>query len=132
MVIMAATTVLPRPTTVAARHPVRDARTWVVGCSTVALGPMVVVHIAGQGIVDPVAQPISHYAFVPTGYQMILLGSVLLAIASIAIATTMIGRARRSGDVRLGLPAVLLVSFAVAMLLVGLVPTDPPGTTVLT
>lgn len=137
MVIMAVTTALP--TSPVSRGPAatspgrtRGAQPWVVGCSAVALGPMVVVHLVGNGIVDPVVQPISHYAFVPTGYQMILIGSILLATAAIAIATVMVGHAHRAGAARLGLPAALLVSFAVAMLLVGLVPTDPPGTTELT
>ena len=138
---MAATTVLPRTATATptveredgtVRSRIRQAQTWVVACSAVALGPMVEVHVVGNGIIDPVVQPISHYAYVPTGYQMILIGSVLLAAAAIAIAVVMMGHARRSPGTRLGLPAALLVSFAVAMLLVGLVPTDPPGSTALT
>lgn len=104
----------------------------MVGCSAVALGPMVVVHLVGNGIIDPIVQPISHYAYVPFGYLMILVGSVLLATAALAIATVMLGHVRRSAAAGLRLPAALLISFAVAMLLVGLVPTDPPGTTVLT
>lgn len=104
----------------------------MVGCSAVALGPMVVVHLQGNGIVDPIVQPISHYAYVPYGYLMILVGSVLLATAALAIAAVMLGNLRRSGAAGLRVPAALLASFAIAMLLVGLVPTDPPGTTVLT
>lgn len=103
------------------------ARHWVLLCSALALVPMIEVHMVGIGAVDPVVQPVSHYAFVPTGYWMILIGSLLLAIAASAIAVAMV----RIGDRRLRVSAVLLVSFAVAIILVGIFPTDPPGTVAL-
>ncbi|MFW6597088.1 DUF998 domain-containing protein [Propionibacteriaceae bacterium Y2011] len=104
---------------------------WVLGCSAVALLPMVAVHLAGAERVDPIDQPISHYAFVPTGYEMILLGSVLLAVAALAIGTAIARtarRAQRSGRAGLIAPALLLGTFVVAMMLVGVFPTDRPGT----
>lgn len=101
-----------------------SARQWVVLCGILAAVPMIEVHLVGAGLVDPIVQPISHYAYVPTGYWMILLGSILLAISASAISWAMV----RTGDKRLRLPALLLVTFVVAIMIVGIVPTDMPGT----
>lgn len=97
---------------------------WVVGLSTAALAPMITVHLLGAGIIDPVEQPISHYVFVPGGYAMVFIGSFLLAFSAISIARGLL-RSRTPG---LQLPARLLITFAVAMSLVGIFPTDPPDT----
>lgn len=100
------------------------AQRWVIGSAAAALAPMVAVHVAGNGTIDPIEQPISQYAFVFGGFWMILIGSILLAGSAIVIAGAMLHRARA----QLAIPAGLLVSFAVAMLLVGFFPTDPAGT----
>ena len=97
---------------------------WVVGLSTAALIPMITVHLLGAGAIDPIEQPISHYVFVPGGYAMVFIGSFLLAFSAISIARGLL-RSRTPG---LQLPARLLITFAVAMSLVGIFPTDPPDT----
>lgn len=97
---------------------------WVAACASVALVPMIIVHVVGVGLVDPIIQPVSHYVYVPGGYLMVLLGSVTLAAAAVALARGL----GRSGLDRMVLPQRLLISFALAMILVGLLPTDPPGT----
>lgn len=97
---------------------------WVAACASVALVPMIIVHVVGVGLVDPIIQPVSHYAYVPGGYPMVLLGSITLAAAALALSRGL----GRSGFDRMVLPQRLLISFAVAMILVGLLPTDPPGT----
>lgn len=97
---------------------------WVVGLSAAALVPMVVVHFVGAGVIDPIQQPISHYVFVPGGYAMVFIGSFLLAFSALSIARGLL-RSRTAG---LELPARLLITFAVAMSLVGIFPTDPPDT----
>ncbi len=101
-----------------------SARQWVILCGALAAAPMIEVHMVGAGKVDPIVQPISHYAYVPTGYWMILLGSILLALSASAISWAML----RTGDQRLRMPAMLLVSFVVAIMIVGIFPTDLPGT----
>lgn len=104
----------------------------VATLSLISLVPMAVLHLTGTGL-NPVAAPISHYVFVPGGYPMVLLGSLLLAGCGLVIAADLIrryGSARRPGSARRRGPlaaAGLLISFAVALILVGLFPTDPPG-----
>ncbi|MFC7623578.1 DUF998 domain-containing protein [Microlunatus sp. GCM10028923] len=98
----------------------------VATLSLISLVPMAVLHLTGTGL-NPVVAPISHYVFVPGGYLMVLLGSLLLAGCGLVIAADLI---RRYGSVRARGPlaaAGLLISFAVALILVGLFPTDPPG-----
>ncbi|GAB3766219.1 DUF998 domain-containing protein [Microlunatus parietis] len=98
----------------------------VATLSLISLVPMAVLHVTGTGL-NPVVAPISHYVFVPGGYPMVLLGSLLLAGCGLVIAADLI---RRYGSARARGPlaaAGLLISFAVALILVGLFPTDPPG-----
>lgn len=97
---------------------------WVVGLSTAALAPMVAVHLLGASAIDPIKQPISHYVFVPGGYAMVFIGSFLLAFSAISIARGLL----QSHTPGLQLPARLLITFAIAMSLVGIFPTDPPDT----
>lgn len=91
--------------------------------SVLALVPMVVGHVSGAGTVDPVADPISYYAFVPWGYQAVGAGALLLAVCGIVLAH----RLTRQSQPRAQVGAVMMLSFAAAMLLVGIFPTDPPG-----
>ncbi|PRZ05622.1 uncharacterized protein DUF998 [Isoptericola sp. CG 20/1183] len=89
----------------------------------VALGAMVVAHVLGAGIVDPVIDPVSFYAFVPGGGEAILLGGTVLALVGLVV----VGRAYRTGLATGPLPGAAMMVFAVAMVLVGVFPTDPPG-----
>lgn len=129
---MIMTITAPAPTTDSLSSvavPATPERVWqgtraVVGLSVAALFPMIAVHLFGAGSIDPIEQPISHYVFVPGGYAMVFIGSFLLAFSAISIARGLL-RSRTPG---LQLPARLLITFAVAMALVGIFPTDPPDT----
>jgi hypothetical protein len=89
-----------------------------------ALLPMVGAHVLGASVVDPVLHPISWYAFVPGGGEMILAGGVILAVLGLILTVRMYRAGLAVGPV----PAVAMIVFAVAMVLVGAFPTDPPGT----
>ncbi|MFV2144540.1 DUF998 domain-containing protein [Isoptericola sp. G70] len=89
----------------------------------VALGAMVAAHVLGAGVVDPVVDPVSFYAFVSGGGEAILLGGTVLALVGLVV----VARAYRSGLAVGPLPGAAMVVFAVAMVLVGVFPTDPPG-----
>lgn len=102
---------------------------WLWGCVIVALVPMIATHLIGATTVNPFTQPISHYVFVPGGYLMVAIGSFALAISALVVAIGLLrSRLRNPG---LGWASVLLIGFAVAMSLVGIFPTEPPGTEVL-
>jgi hypothetical protein len=89
-----------------------------------ALLPMVGAHVLGASVVDPVLHPISWYAFVPGGGEMILAGGVILAVLGLILTVRMYRAGLAVGPV----PAVAMILFAIAMVLVGAFPTDPPGT----
>ncbi|MEV0949137.1 DUF998 domain-containing protein [Promicromonospora sp. NPDC050249] len=89
-----------------------------------ALLPMVAAHVVGASAVDPVLDPISWYAFVPGGGELILAGGLVLAVLGLILMVRMY----RSGLAVGPVPAVAMIVFAVAMVLVGAFPTDPPGT----
>ncbi|WP_275003844.1 DUF998 domain-containing protein [Promicromonospora iranensis] len=89
-----------------------------------ALLPMVAAHVVGASVVDPVLDPISWYAFVPGGGELILAGGLVLAALGLILTVRMY----RSGLAVGPVPAVAMILFAVAMVLVGAFPTDPPGT----
>ncbi len=97
-----------------------------------ALVPMVIIHVTGTAL-NPLTAAISHYVYLPGGYLMVLLGSVLLAGCGLVIAIELIRRppADRgwtgADERRRRIAAGLLISFAAALALVGLFPTDPPG-----
>lgn len=79
---------------------------------------------------NPLLAPISHYVYQPAGYPMVLLGSLLLAGCGMVIAADLIRRSTGQNgrdDRRRRWAAGLLISFAVALTLVGLFPTDPAG-----
>ncbi|MFI9489085.1 DUF998 domain-containing protein [Promicromonospora sp. NPDC052451] len=113
------------------RHPEQpatpvDARsTRAVGWfGATALLPMVAAHVVGASVVDPVLDPISWYAFVPGGGELILAGGVTLAVLGLLLTVRMYRAGLAVGPV----PAAAMIVFAVAMVLVGAFPTDPPGT----
>lgn len=89
-----------------------------------ALLPMVAAHVVGASAVDPVLDPISWYAFVPGGGEMILAGGLVLAVLGLILMVRMYRTGLAVGPV----PAAAMIVFAVAMVLVGAFPTDPPGT----
>lgn len=108
----------PRPDQ-AGRRSVRG-----VGWSGLAaLAAMAAAHTLGAGVVDPLVDPVSFYAFVPGGGEAILLGGTILAV----IGVVLVVRAYRAGLATGRAPAVAMATFAVAMVLVGVFPTDPPG-----
>ncbi|MFC8798241.1 DUF998 domain-containing protein [Promicromonospora sp. NPDC057138] len=89
-----------------------------------ALLPMVAAHVVGASAVDPVLDPISWYAFVPGGGELILAGGVVLAVLGLILTVRMY----RAGLAVGAVPALAMIVFAIAMVLVGAFPTDPPGT----
>lgn len=97
-----------------------------------ALVPMAVVHFTGASL-NPITAAISHYVHLPAGYPMVLLGSLLLGGCGLVLAIELIRRppADRgwtpADDRRRHVAAGFLISFAVALIVVGLFPTDPPG-----
>lgn len=92
--------------------------------SATALLPMVAAHVVGASVVDPVLDPISWYAFVPGGGELILAGGLILAVLGLLLSVRMYRAGLAVGPV----PAVAMILFAVSMILVGAFPTDPPGT----
>ncbi len=104
----------------------------VATLALISLVPMAVSHLTGAAL-NPVSAPISHYVYLPGGYPMVLLGALLLAGCGAVLAADLIRRSvRTAGPVdpefrRHRLAAGLLISFAVALTVVGVFPTDPPG-----
>jgi hypothetical protein len=97
----------------------------VTTCVIVALLPLGFLHVNGIGAIDPLTDTISDYVFVPGGYALLGMAALSLAVASFVLAAGL----RRAGLPRPGLPAALLVSAAVALVLVAVFPTHYPGTT---
>lgn len=89
-----------------------------------ALLPMIGAHVLGASVVDPVLDPISWYAFVPGGGEMIIAGGVILAVLGLILTVRMYRAGLAVGLV----PAGAMIVYAVSMVLVGAFPTDPPGT----
>ncbi|WP_277212767.1 DUF998 domain-containing protein [Isoptericola croceus] len=101
----------------------RDSVRTVGWSGALALAAMVAAHVLGAAVVDPVLDPVSFYAFVPGGGEAILLGGTVLAVVGMVL----VARAYRTGLAAGPLPGVAMIVFAVAMVLVGVFPTDPPG-----
>jgi hypothetical protein len=102
-----------------------------IGITLAALAPLPVLlgQWAGTGL-NPLTSPISQYVHLPGGYQLVLLGSLLLAGCGAMIGLDLLRRPRTSrdrSDLHRLLAAALLLSFAAALTVVGLVPTDPHG-----
>ena len=94
----------------------------VLCCAIVTLIPMGLLHTSGIGWVDPLTRTISDYIVVPGGYALLGVAAISLAVAGAVLA----GGLRRSGLARPELPAVLLRSGSVALVLVALFPTHHP------
>ena len=100
----------------------RSSRTASWFGATAAL-TIVAAHFIGAAV-DPVLDPISWYAFTPGGGELILAGGVTLAVLGLILTARMY----RSGLALGPVPAAAMIVFAIAMVLVGAFPTDPPGT----
>jgi hypothetical protein len=112
---------------VAGREPRKSmwaGETAVAGGVAFALLSLALLHVMGSGTLDPLTRTISDYVFLPGGYT-------LLGLAGIAIATAsfVLSRGLRRGDLPdAGPPAGLLLSVAVALVLVAIFPTHDPRT----
>ncbi|MGI5129383.1 DUF998 domain-containing protein [Pseudonocardia sp. CA-107938] len=95
----------------------------VVGFVATAAVAGAALHVAGSGPVDPLRTVISDYVMVPGGYALLALAAVALAAASLALSVGL----RRSGLPHPALPAALLVTGAIGLLVAGAVPTNLPG-----
>lgn len=94
----------------------------VTAFAALALVPMIVAHVIGAEVVNPLLDPISWYAFVPGGALMITIGGSLLAVLGQLLMVRMYRRRLVHGPV----PAVAMIIFSVALVLVGICHTDPP------
>lgn len=111
----------------AGRSRFRASSTRVAGwLAAAALVPMVIAHTIGAATVDPLIDPISWYAFVPGGGEMIMVGGTILAVLGLILTVRMY----RAGLVTGPGPAITMVVYALAMIMVGVFPTDPPDTAV--
>ncbi|MCE3554985.1 DUF998 domain-containing protein [Pseudonocardia sp. RS11V-5] len=91
----------------------------------VAVWAVAVLHVAGalhSPVVDPLVHTVSDYVLLPGGHLVLGIAAAALALA----ATVLAGAAARAGASRA--PVGLLASWAVAMVVAGVVPTNAPGT----
>lgn len=107
------------------------ARTWsgaglAAGLVLFALVPMTVLHVIGAAVIDPFHTTISDYVGVPGGFALLAVAAAALAVACTALSAAL----RPAGLPRAVTPANLLVSGAVALVIVALFPTNYPGTPV--
>ncbi|WP_345416882.1 DUF998 domain-containing protein [Pseudonocardia xishanensis] len=108
-------------TAVAAGPPA--VRTVVQAAVGVAVWAIAVLHVAGvAGAVDPLRHTVSDYVVLPGGHLVLGIAAAAMALAGAALATA----CHRRGTGRL--PVLLLGSWAVAMAVAGIFPTNPPGT----
>jgi hypothetical protein len=112
----------------AGREPRRS--TWggetaVGACVAIALLALALLHVTGSGTLDPLDRTISDYVFLPGGYALLGLAGVALAVASFVLARGL----HRGALPDPGPPGALLVSVAVALVLVAVFPTHDPATT---
>jgi Protein of unknown function (DUF998) len=110
----------------------RNARgtTWagentVVVCVAGAFLSLLVLHVTGNGTLDPLSRTISDYVFLPGGYALLGVAGLALAVASIVLAAGL----RRGALPDAGPPSALLMSMAGALALVTVFPTHDPATT---
>ncbi|OLT22280.1 hypothetical protein BJF78_07785 [Pseudonocardia sp. CNS-139] len=118
-----------RMTTTGGAGPRSGGATWageaiVTTCVIVALLPMVVLHVTGIGAVDPLHHVISDYVFQPGGYALLGIAALCLGGGTVVLAAGL----RHAGLPRPRLPFALLVSVAVAFVLVAVFPTHAAGT----
>ncbi|MCE0767563.1 DUF998 domain-containing protein [Pseudonocardia kujensis] len=110
-------------------RPARRALTFpaalVAAGVAVAAWAVVVLHVAGalhSPAVDPLVHTVSDYVLLPGGHLVLAIAAAALALA----ATVLAGAAARAGASRA--PVALLASWAAAMVVAGVVPTNVPGT----
>lgn len=94
---------------------------WGAGVAAATVGA---AHVAGAGVVDPVDDPVSFYAFVPGGALLVLVACLTLGLLGVVL----VARGHAAGLLSGPVPVVAIGVFAVSMVLIGLFPTDPPGT----
>ncbi|WP_418277256.1 DUF998 domain-containing protein [Isoptericola jiangsuensis] len=94
---------------------------WGGGAAATTVGA---AHVAGAGVVDPVADPVSFYAFVPGGALLVLVACLTLGLLGVVL----VARGYTAGLLAGVVPVAAIGIFLVSMVLVGLFPTDPPGT----
>ncbi|GAA5119552.1 hypothetical protein GCM10023320_25470 [Pseudonocardia adelaidensis] len=97
----------------------------VTAAVIVALLPLGFLHVSSIGSLDPLTAVISDYVFQPGGYALLGAAAISMAVACTVLATGL----RRAGLPAARVPTALLVSAAVALVLVALFPTHTPGTT---
>jgi len=113
----------PRPGSARRTQAAPAVRTVVQAAVGVAVWAIVVLHVAGiAGAVDPLQHTLSDYVALPGGYLVLGIAAAALAVAGAALAVA----AHRLGAGRV--PVALLASWAVAMAVAGIFPTNPPGT----
>ena len=83
---------------------------------------MIIAHVIGAHVVNPLVDPISWYAFVPGGAAMIMAGGSLLALLGVLITIRMY----RGGLARGPWPALAMAIFSFALIMVGLCRTGRP------
>jgi hypothetical protein len=96
----------------------------VTTCVIVALLPLLFLHVNGIGAVDPVTDVISDYVFQPGGYALLGISLLSLTVAGVVLATGLYA----AGLPRTRMPFALLMSVAVAFVLVAVFPTHAAGT----
>lgn len=89
----------------------------------VSLLPMVYLHLAASGKVDPIAATISDYIFVEHGAALLAMASLTLAGTSVALLLAL----RARGLPARGPEASLLWLWSAGLVVVALFPTDPTG-----
>lgn len=100
----------------------------VAALSTLSVVPILVGQLTGAGL-NPLLAPISQYVYLPGGYLMVLAGAVLLGGCGLVLAHDLYRRSVEglTGVTGRRIAVGLLISYAISLTLVGLVPTDPPG-----
>lgn len=96
----------------------------VTTCVIVSLLSLLFLHVNGIGAIDPLNDVISGYVFQPGGYALLGISALSMAVGTIVLATGLC----TAGLPRPRLPFALLMSVAVAFVLVAVFPTHEVGT----
>ncbi len=107
----------------------RNSQAIGITLATIAPLPVLLGQFAGTDL-NPLLAPISQYVHLPGGYQLVLFGSLLLAGCGAMVGLDLLRRPGLSlgrDDLPRRVAGFLLLSFAVGLTVVGLVPTDPHG-----
>jgi len=92
----------------------------VTGLSILSTVPILVGQLTGTGL-DPLLAPISQYVHLPGGYALVLAGAALLAGCGLVLAHHLVQGAATDRGAARRVAVGLLVSYGVAMILVGAV-----------